>query len=91
MAWYLNHFVTMFLRFGFACMCSVASDAEILWTATHQAPLFMAFPRQEYQSGLTCPPPWDLPNSEIEPVSLASPLLQVDSLSLSHWGRPPKI
>ena len=72
-------------------VASVASDSEILWTAAYQAPLLMAFPRQEYWSGLPCPPPWDLPNLGIEPVSLASPLLQVDSLLLSHWGRPPKI
>ena len=29
------------------------------------------FSRQEYWSGLTCPPPGDLPNPGIEPVSLA--------------------
>ena len=70
---------------------SVASDSEILWTAAYKAPLLMAFPRQEYWSGLPCPPPWDLPNPRIELVSLAPPLLQVDSLLLSHWGRLPKI
>ena len=35
------------------------------------------FSRQEYQSGLPCPPPGDLPNSGIEP---RSPTLQADSL-----------
>ena len=84
----------MFLRFVYAYMgsvTSVASDSEILWTAAYKAPLLMAFPRQEYQSGLPCPPPWDFPNPRIELVSLAPPLLQVDSLLLSHWGRLPKI
>ena len=33
------------------------------------------FPSQEYWSGLPCPPPWDLPNPGIEPVSLMSPAL----------------
>ena len=31
------------------------------WTVAHQAPLSMGFPRQEYWSGLPCPPPGDLP------------------------------
>ena len=42
----------------------------------------MGFSRQEYWNGLPCPPPGDLPDPRIEPVSLA---LQVDSLSLSYW------
>jgi len=43
---------------------------------------------QEYYSGLPYPPPRDLPNPEIEPVSPASSALQVDSLPLSHLGSP---
>ena len=35
----------------------------------------MGFSRQEYQSGLSCPPPGDLPNPGIEPVPLKSPAL----------------
>ena len=46
-----------------------------LWTVAHQAPLSMGFSRQEYWSGLPCPPPGDLPNPEIESVSLRSPAL----------------
>ena len=42
------------------------------WTVVHQAPLSMGFPRQEYWSGLLCPPPGDLPNSWTEPISLMS-------------------
>ena len=38
------------------------------------------FPRQEYQSRLPFPPPGDLPKPGIEPTSLTSPALQVDSL-----------
>ena len=44
-------------------------------TVAHQAPLSMGFSRQEYWSGLLCPPPGDLPNPGIEPVSLMSPAL----------------
>ena len=33
----------------------------------------MGFSRQEYWSGLPCPPPGDLPNPGIEPAPLMSP------------------
>ena len=51
-----------------------------LWTVAHQAPLSMGFSRQEYWSGLLCPPPRDLPNPGIKP---GSPALQADSLPLA--------
>ena len=35
------------------------------WTVACQAPLSMGFSRQEYWSGLPCPPPGDLPNPGI--------------------------
>ena len=40
----------------------------------------MRLSRQEYWSGLPCTPPGDLPDPRIEPTSLASPALQMDSL-----------
>ena len=40
-----------------------------------QAPLSIGFSRQEYWSGLPCPPPGDLPDSGIGPMSLKSPAL----------------
>ena len=46
-----------------------------LWTVDHKAPLSMGFPRQEYCSGLPCPPPGNLPDSGIDPASLTSPAL----------------
>ena len=46
-----------------------------LWTIACQAPLSMGFSRQEYWGGLPCPPPGDLPNPGIEPISLMSPAL----------------
>ena len=54
---------------------SVLSDSAILWTVALQAPLSMGFPRQEYWSGLPCPPPRDLPNPSLEPMSFMSPAL----------------
>ena len=48
--------------------------------------LSMGFSRQEYWSGLPCPPPRDLPNPGTEPVSSVSPVLASSSLSLCHLG-----
>ena len=45
------------------------------WTVAHQSPLFMGFPREEYWSGLPFPSLGDLPDPEVEPMSLASPAL----------------
>ena len=42
------------------------------WTVALQAPLSMGFSRQEYWSGLPCPPPGDLPDSGIKPTCLTS-------------------
>ena len=50
-----------------------------------QAPLSMGFSRQEYWTGLPCPPPGDLPNPGIK---LRSPTLQADSLSSRSPGKP---
>ena len=47
------------------------------------------FSRQEYWSGLPCPPPGDLPNPEIEPTYPASAALQADSLATKPPGKPP--
>jgi len=43
-----------------------------LQTVVRQAPLSLGFSRQEYWSGLSCPPPWDFPDPGIEPTSLMS-------------------
>ena len=53
------------------------------WTVAHQAPLSMGFPKQEHWSGLPFLSPGD---PGIKPMSLASSVLQVDSLPLSHQG-----
>ena len=53
------------------------------WTVACHISLSTGFFRQEYLSGLPCPPPWDLPNAGIEP---RSPTLWVDSSLLS---KPP--
>ena len=45
------------------------------WTVAHQAPLSMGFFRQNHWSGKPFPPPGDLLDPGIKPVSLASPTL----------------
>ena len=54
----------------------------------YQAFLSMGFSRQEYWSGLSCPPPRDLPEPGIQPASPVAPASQADSLPLSHQGSP---
>ena len=70
-----------------ACMlsCSVMSDSVTLWTVACQAPRSMGFSREEYWCGMPCAPPGGLPHPGIKP---RSPVLQVDSVPLSHWGSP---
>ena len=54
------------------CMLSCLSCVWLfttLWTVAHQAPLSMGFSRQEYWTGLPCPPPEDLPNPGVLQVS----------------------
>ena len=55
-----------------------------LWTVDCQAPLSMGFSRLEYWSGLPFPPPGNLTNPGIEPVSLAFPALA--GRFLYHWA-----
>ena len=61
------------------CMCAKSFQSCLtlcnLWVVAHQAPLSMGVSRQEYWSGLSCPPPGDLPNPGIELTSLMSPAL----------------
>ena len=64
---------------------------------THQAPLSMEFPRQEYWSELPFtppprpPPPGDLPNLQIEPASLESPVLTGGFFTTVPPEKPPVI
>ena len=58
-----------------ACKLSRFSHVRLSvtpWTVTLQAPLSMGSSRQEYWSGLPCPPPGGLPDPRIESVSLTS-------------------
>ena len=61
-----------------ACVLNCCTCVRLFaapWTVAHQAPLSMGLSRQEYWSGLPCPPPGDLPDPGIKPTSLTSPPL----------------
>jgi len=82
-AWVLSHF-------SHVRLCKTPR------TVACQAPLSMGFSRQEYWSGLPCPPPGDHPDPDIEPKSLTSPALAGrfyttstiwEALNHPHW--PP--
>ena len=63
-----------------------------LWTVACQAPLSLGFSRQEYWSGLPCPPAGDLPDPGIKPASPMSPKQwQVGSLPVGPPGKPMHI
>ena len=74
-----------------ACAPSCFSRVRLcatLWTTDRQATLSVGFSRQEYWSGLPCPPPGSLPNSGIERVSLTSPVLASRFYHLVPSGKP---
>ena len=71
----------------YVCACQVASvvsNSATPWTVAHQSPLCMGFSRQEYRSGLPCPPPGIFLTQGSNHGG--SPALQADSLLLSHTG-----
>ena len=58
------------------CLCACQACRRVwlfvtLWNVACQASLSVGFPRQESWSGLPFPPPEDLPDPGIEPMSLA--------------------
>ena len=62
-----------FIPISKLCVLSHFNHVQLfatLWTVAFQAPIFMGFSRQEYWSGLPCPPPGDLPDPGTELVSL---------------------
>ena len=64
------------------------SDSVALRTAACQASLSKGFSRQEYWSGLSFPPPGDLPDPGIKPMSLMSSALGGGFFTTSATGKP---
>ena len=74
--------------FVHACMLNHLSHVQlsvIPCIVAHQAPLSMGILQIRIWSGLPLPPPGDLPDPRIEPVS---PALQADSLPLEPSEKP---
>ena len=71
--------------------CAVLSSYSYVWffvtpwTVAHQAPLSIWFSREEYWSGLPCPPPGNLPDPGINSKSLMSPALPGRFFTSGTW------
>ena len=82
----------LFVSLHVMCVLSHCSPVQLLatlWTVAFQAPLSMGFSRQEYWSGLPCPPRGDFPDPGIEPTSLVSPALAGGFFTTSAtWEAP---
>ena len=75
------------------CVLSGLSRVQLfvtLWTGAHQAPLSKEILQARILEWLPCPPPGDLPDPGIEPVSLMLVYLhqQAGSLPLAPLGKP---
>ena len=66
-------FGSLYMRAKSLQLCPTLCDP--VNTVACKAPLSMGFSKQEYQTGLPCPPLGDLPDPGIEPSSLMSPEL----------------
>ena len=64
----LCHIITLYLSL---CVCVLSCSVVYNFLRLHLSPLSMEFSRQEYWSQLPFPPPGDLPDPGIKPVSLA--------------------
>ena len=73
-----------------ACVPSRVLLFATPWTIVHEASLSMGSSRQEYWSGLPFPPPRDLSDPGIDPVSLASSELAGGFFITKLPGKPRK-
>ena len=74
-----------------ACLLSCFSSIWLfatLWTVAPQAPLSSGFFNQEHWSGMSCPPPGDLPYSGIKPMSHVSCIGRQVLYHQHHLGSP---
>ena len=88
-SWILENYILYFISSSL-CLCTLSHFvvSNSLRPHTLQPTRLLCprgFSRQEYWSGLPCPPPGDLPNPEIKS---RSPTLQADSLLTGPPGKP---
>ena len=87
--WVVNTWV--FILLFSACVLSRFSRVQLFetpWTVAPQAPPSMGFSRQEYWSGVSCPPAGGPPHPGTGLTPPVSPVLQADSSPLSCLGSP---
>ena len=60
----------------------------IPWTVARRVPLSMGFFRQEYWSGLPCPPPGGLPDPGVESLSHVYCIGRLVPYQYGHLGSP---
>ena len=80
--WRLTALFSPFSYAG-AHTCLIVSNSVTPWTAAHQAPLYMGFPRQEYRSGLPFPSPGE--SSQPRDQTQVSSVSRIGRLILYHW------
>ena len=100
---WLSALLSPLLKPLLVCLLSHSSRVHLvvtLLTVAHHALLSMRFSRQDYSSQFSCPPPGDLLNPRIEPMSLRSPALagrvflvffSFSFLPLAPPGKPSEI
>ena len=79
------------MPYTYVCILSHFSCVRLFaapWTVACLAPLSRGFSRQEYWSGLPCPPPGDLPDPGMNTHLLRLLHWQVGSLLLAPPGKP---
>ena len=69
-------------------VASVVLDSATPWAVVHRTPLSIGLSRQEYWSGSPCPPPGNLPDTEIQPTSLCLLHWRAGPLPLAPPGKP---
>ena len=85
--WYINTMEYCMCAKSLQLCLTLCDPMDVAW----QAPLSTGFSRQEYWSGLPCPPPGDFPSPGIEPAPLAlSPALPL-SQEEAHSGVLPSL
>ena len=86
---WFSSFIFRSLSYRTKCVCAVTSvESGSLWPYGPWPARLLCPWDSPYCSGLPCPPPRDLSQQRIKTVALATTILTVDSLRLSHQGSP---
>ena len=87
---WISHSFIILLYFILLCVCSLSCVLffVIPRTVTHKAPLSIGLSKQGSWSGLPFPPPEDLLNLKIEPLSPVAPVL-ASGLFITELPRKP--